>query len=420
MTGPIPNAALLDPPPMTPARFASIERDVARMLGTARDVVLLQAEAILALEAVARGLGVAGTTCLNVITGPYGAHFGEWLAAGGAEVVDLEIPLERAVRADEVAAVLERRPEIAVLSLVHAEVATGTVNPLAEIAAVAREHDVLTVVDAVASVGGHDLPIDELGLDVVMLGPQKALGGPAGISMVTVSDRAWAALAAPGGASPGPGEARAPAGGPSGSTAPAPASSTPTAPASASSSSTAPAPVSTGLAPWRGSILSLLDWKERWIDAGRSAIPGTPAVLELLALEAGCARVLAEGVGAGIARHARISAACRAGVRALGVEPWVASDGEACALTTAVRLPAGVDRAALADRARDAYGVALTPGGGTLRDVMVRIDHMGPAAEPRTALAGVAALGGALADLGVQVDVGAGVAATVAALAASA
>lgn len=381
MTGPIPHAALLDHPQMGAARFAEVEAHVACLLGTHRDVVLLQAEAILALEAVARGLGVAGTTCLNVITGPYGAHFGEWLAAGGAEVVDLEIPLERAVRVDEVAAVLRDRPEISVLSLVHAEVATGTVNPLVEIAAVAREHDVLTVVDAVASVGGHALPIDEADLDVVMVGPQKALGGPAGISAVTVSERAWAALAAPGGTR-------------------GPADEGPSA----------------GLAPWRGSVLSLLDWKERWIDAGRAALPGTPSTLELLALEAACLRVLAEGVPEGIARHARISAACRAGVRALGVEPWVAVDAEACALTTAVRLPAGVDRAALIARAASAYGVALTPGGGTLRDVMVRIDHMGPAAEPRTALAGVAGLGGALADLGASVDVGAGVAATVEAL----
>jgi len=401
MTGPIPHAALLDHPQMGAERFAEVERAVAQVLGTARDVVLLQAEAILALEAVARGLGVAGTTCLNVITGPYGAHFGEWLAAGGAEVVDLEIPLERAVRADEVAAVLEARPEISVLSLVHAEVATGTVNPLAAVAAVAREHDVLTVVDAVASVGGHALPIDDLDLDVVMVGPQKALGGPAGISAVTVSDRAWTALAAPdrGDArDPGEEDAGAPvdAGAPGGG---------PTA-----------AHASPGLAPWRGSILSLLDWKERWIDAGRTTLPGTPSTLELLALEAACARVLAEGVDAGIARHARISAACRAGVRALGADPWVAADDEACALTTAVRLPEGIDRAALVERAASAYGVALTPGGGTLREVMVRIDHMGPAADPRTALAGIAGLGGALADLGVTVDVGAGVAATIEAL----
>jgi aspartate aminotransferase-like enzyme len=401
MTGPIPHAALLDHPQMGAERFAEVERTVACVLGTERDVVLLQAEAILALEAVARGLGVAGTTCLNVITGPYGAHFGEWLAAGGAEVVDLEIPLERAVRADEVAAVLEARPEISVLSLVHAEVATGTVNPLAEIAAVARARGVLTVVDAVASVGGHALPIDDLDLDVVMVGPQKALGGPAGISAVTVSDRAWAALAAPGRSDARePGEegagaqvdAGAPGGGP------------------------AAAHASAGLAPWRGSILSLLDWKERWIDAGRTALPGTPSTLELLALEAACARVLAEGVDAGIARHARISAACRAGLRALGVAPWVDADDEACALTTAVRLPAGIERAALIERASSVYGVALTPGGGTLRDVMVRIDHMGPAAEPRTALSGIAGLGGALADLGENVDVGAGVAATVEAL----
>lgn len=362
-------SALLDPPPLTAERFASIERDVARVLGTERDVVVLQAEAILALEAAARGLGVAGTTCLNVITGPYGAHFGEWLAAGGADVIDLEIPLERAVTAEEIADVLRSRPEISVLSFVHAEVATGTANPLDEIAAVAREHDVLTVVDSVAAVGGHPLPIDELGLDVVMVGPQKALGGPAGVSALTISPRAWDALAA------------------------------------------APAP-------WRGSILSLLDWKERWIDAGRTAIPGTPSPLEMYGLEAACARVLDEGVDAAIARHVRVSRACRAGVEGLGAALWVAEDAQASRLTTAVRLPDGVDRAALVDRARDAYGVALAPGGGSLRDVMVRIDHMGPAATPATVLAGVAGLGGALRDLGAAADPGAGVAAAVAALAA--
>jgi len=72
-----------------------------------------------------------------VVTGPYGHTFGGWLRDAGAKVVDLEVPFDRAVTADEVAEALERHPEIDFVSLVHAEAATGNTNPVGEIAAVA-------------------------------------------------------------------------------------------------------------------------------------------------------------------------------------------------------------------------------------------------------------------------------------------
>ena len=61
---------MLDPPPLTAERFAAIEERAATLLGCERDLVLVPAEAILALEAVARGIGAPGRTCLNVVTGP--------------------------------------------------------------------------------------------------------------------------------------------------------------------------------------------------------------------------------------------------------------------------------------------------------------------------------------------------------------
>lgn len=365
------NTAILDPAPLTAERFAAIERSVGKVLGSERDLVVVQAEAILTLEAVARGVARPGVTCLNVITGPYGAHFGAWLAAAGATVVDLEIPFERPATAAEIGEALAARPEISVLSIVHAEVATGTANPLAEIVAVAREHDVLTIVDAVASVGGHALAIDELDLDVCVIGPQKGLGGPAGVSAVTVSERAWAAIAA--NASEGGDAAHL----------------------------------------LRGSALSLLDWKERWIETGRQAIPGTPSVLEMLGLEAACARLLAEGVPATIERHHGVAMAVRAGIRALGVALWVEDDGDASTLSTTVRVPAPIEPRDLVARAERAYGVRLLVGAAALGGRVVRVDHMGQGAAPAAAVAGVAALGGAIRDLGGAVDVGAGVAATV-------
>jgi aspartate aminotransferase-like enzyme len=353
--------ALLDPPPLTAARFASIERDTAALLGCARDLVLVQAEAILALEAAARGLGAPGRVCLNIVTGPYGALFGSWLEQAGADVVELAVPLDRAVTGAEVRAALAAHPQIAIVAVVHAEAATGVVNPLADIAAVATQHGALLVVDAVASAGAHAVDVEGLDLDICVYGPQKGLAGPPGVAPVAISARAWEALR------------------------------------------TAPAP-------WRSSSLSLLDWKERWIDAGRTAIPGTPSVLELLALESACARLAAETLTAAIARHQLGAAACRAGVEAMGLTPWASDPAQAAAVCTTVRLPEGRAAAEVLTTARERFGVALLAGAGDLVTQLLRIDHMGSGANPAAVIAALAALGGALtpatAGAGVQAAIG--------------
>jgi aspartate aminotransferase-like enzyme len=360
--------ALLDTPVLGAARFAAIEDRSAAVLGIERDLVHLQGEAIIALEAMARGIGAPGRVCLNLVTGPYGMELGDWLTEAGSEVIELKVPFERAVTVQETAEALAARPDISVVAMVHAEAATGVVNPLAEIATLAKDHGAIIIVDAVASAGGHAVPVDELDLDLCAFGPQKALAGPANVSLVSVSPRAWELLAE-------------------------------------------------NPAPWRNSSLSLLDWKERWIDTGRTAFPGTPAALDWFAFESSMARLGDEGLDLAIARHERVSVACRAGVRAMGLQPFAADDAEATTLCTTVRLPEGVDPAALLETARDRFGVPLLGGAGPLFTQLTRIDHMGTGAHPVTAIAAVAALGAAMAAQGVPVDVGAGVAATVEALA---
>ncbi|KPC68027.1 aspartate aminotransferase, partial [Streptomyces sp. NRRL WC-3753] len=83
---------LLDLTPLTAAHFANIERRVAALLSTAQDVVITQGEALLPLEGCIRGVAGPDTTALNVITGPYGQTFGDWLRDCGARVVDLAVP----------------------------------------------------------------------------------------------------------------------------------------------------------------------------------------------------------------------------------------------------------------------------------------------------------------------------------------
>ena len=322
---------LLDRPPATAADIAAIEALLAELLHTRQDVILLQGEAILALEAAARGLGQPGTRALNIVTGPYGKLFGDWLRAGGAEVRDLVTPFDTVATPAAVAGELARLP-VSLVSVVHAEAATGGLNPLAEIASVVRAAGALLVVDAVASVGADPVTPDAWGADVVVIGPQKALAGPAGLSAATVSERAWQAM-----------------------------EHNPFAP--------------------RTSYLSLLDIRHGWLDTGRRTLPGYVASLECLALSRALERVAAEGLDAVIARHAAAAAASRAGLRSLGLRPWIDADDAAAAVATTFAAPAGHTAAEFAARLRSAGASITTAAPGPLSDRALRINHTGRAAE---------------------------------------
>ncbi|MET9905673.1 aminotransferase class V-fold PLP-dependent enzyme [Streptomyces sp. NPDC006476] len=349
----------LDLAPLSATRFAAIEDRVARLLDTGQDVVIMQGEALLPLEGAIRGAAGPGTTALNVITGPYGQTFGNWLRDCGATVVDLAVPFHTAVTADQVRDAFAEHPEIDFVSLVHAEAATGNTNPIAEIGEVVRERGALFYLDAVASIGAEPVLPDPWGVDLCVIGAQKAMGGPAGVSAVSVSERAWARMAA----NPG--------------------------------------------AP-RRSYLSLLDWKERWTDGGRTTLPHAPAQLEMLALEACVERIETVGLETVMARHASAAAATRAGALALGggLEPYVYEAREAAPVATTLRVPAGVVASELVTRALTTDPtLPLAAGGGALAKEMIRVNHYGPDATDEAVRAALTALGTALEEKGLRVDV---------------
>jgi aspartate aminotransferase-like enzyme len=346
-------------PNIDAAAYAEAERSLAVLLATERDVTILQGEAILLLEAVARGLGGPGVRALNLVSGPYGEALGDWLAVGGAEVTHLAVEFDRALPVDAVRDALARAP-FDVVSVVHAEAATGVVNPLAEISALVHEAGAVLAVDAVASVGADPLEIDAWDLDLVMLGTQKALGGPNGVCALVASERGWAQIAA-----------------------------NPQAP--------------------RESILSLLDWKERWLDTGRQRIPGYAYEHEMRAL-IGALEALEGDVGlVGVVdRHRRAAAALRAAAGPLGLEPWVAVEAEAAGVVTLLRPPDGLSvRQLVAASAEWADAGLIIPAPGPLAEQTLRVSHTGPAATPAGVLGAVTALGAGLSQLGLAPEMGA-------------
>jgi aspartate aminotransferase-like enzyme len=337
----------IDPYPLE--RQRGLADRIGALLSSSGSTVLVPGEAIVALEAVARALGRPGVRALNIVTSPYGGLFGQWLTQAGAEVLAVAAEPGRPVDAAAVQEALQASGGVEVVVLVHGEAASGIVNPLEEIAALAAAVGAITVVDAVASVGAHVLEADRQGLDVVVTGPQKALGGPASLSAVTLGPRGAALLR------------RDPV----------------------QSSVVLPEP---------GAVVPL----------------GTADPLSFWALEAALDAVDAEGLGARIERHARAAGAARAGLRALSTGPWIQEDDRASHLVTAAPVPGGTDAAALLRGIQALDPAAASAGVGPAADRFVRLNHTGERASFAPVLSAVVAYGHALAALGEHVDIGAG------------
>ncbi|RBM06299.1 aminotransferase class V-fold PLP-dependent enzyme [Streptomyces sp. PT12] len=325
--------------PFPPDRYARLTDDLGRLAGGAGPSVLLQAEAVVALEALAHGIGRSERPVLSIESSRYGRLTSAWLRAAGAPVTVLDLPDGEPADPDRVDALLRAAPATAAVLLTQAEVLTGVAHPVDDIAAVAHRHGAAVAVDAVAAVGGLAAP---RGADAVVIGPQKALGGPAGLSVATLSDRGWALL--------------------------------------------------DRQDDTYASTLNLPYLRRAAAEsAAAGALPGTPSVPELAAAERAVAAVEAEGIEARIARHHATRAAVRAGLLAAGLTPWVADERHASPLATTVAVPSGVAARDLAWRAAAAGGHWVA-GDTTPRGAYLRVSHYGRHATLARALGELVAL----------------------------
>lgn len=143
------------------------------------------------MEAVVANLVEPGRRALVVVTGYFGERLATMLARYGATVERVEGEWGTAIDPGRVAEALARvRADI--VAVVHGETSTGVRNPVAEIAAIARRHDALTVVDAVTTLGATPFELDAWQIDAAYSCSQKGLGAPSGMSPVTLSPRAIA------------------------------------------------------------------------------------------------------------------------------------------------------------------------------------------------------------------------------------
>jgi alanine-glyoxylate transaminase/serine-glyoxylate transaminase/serine-pyruvate transaminase len=170
-----------------------------RLFQTQNDVVMMPGPGSSAFEAGLSSLVPAGESACLPSNGFFGERTRQIAEANGIRPWVVDFPLGEPIDPDRLRkrlkewipqASAEGQP-IRALGIVHHETSTGVLNPLGEIAAVAKELDLPVVVDAVSSLGGTRLPVDEWGIDVCVTVPNKCLGVPPGLALVSVSRRAW-------------------------------------------------------------------------------------------------------------------------------------------------------------------------------------------------------------------------------------
>ena len=326
-----------------------------RLFRTGNDVALLTCAGTGAMESAVANLCSPGDRVLVAAAGYFGERWATIARAYGCDVDLLRYAWGESVSADDVAdRVAEREPKAVFLT--HSETSTGVVHDIREIAE-RIAGSTLVVVDAVSSVGAVPLESDAWGLDVAVASSHKALMCPPGLAFVSISPAAERAAA----------------------------------------ESTSPR--------------VYLDWA-RTLEAQRKTPPDSsfsPAISLIVGLDAATELLLAEGLEAAHERHRLLGRACRAGVKAMGLELF-SPDEDRSAVVTAIRTPPDIDSAEIVLAMRERSGVTIIGGQGELRGKIVRIGHIGyiDVHDVTTALS---ALELALFDAGADVERGAAVSA---------
>ena len=344
------------------AALAACTEGLKKVFQTQHDVFILTGSGTGGLEAAVVNMLSPGDSVLSVSIGVFGDRFASIAEAFGANVEPLNFEWGTAADPERIRQRLaaDTEKKIDAVLITHNETSTGVTNDLAAIGPIVRDHGALLLVDGISSLVAIDCRTDAWCLDFVVAGSQKAFMIPPGLTFIAMNDRAWAAM----------------------------------------EKATIPR--------FYWDLGKAKDYLER------GQTPWTPAVPQVFQLQKALDLLLAEGMQASFARHARQATALRAGVQALGLELF-AEPNRASNAVTSVRTPDGVDVSALRKLMHEKYGVVLAGGQQRLKNDIFRIGHLGYVAASDI-VATLSALGLALKELGVKADPCAGVSAFVAAL----
>ncbi len=328
--------------------FADTTEKMRKIFQTKNDVLILQGEGVLGLEAAIANTIDPGDKVLVLDSGPFGKWFGEYVVNFGGQVFEVSVEYNDAIDPEKVKEKLDTEKDLKAMTVVHCETPAGIVNPIQALCPLAKKSGLLTIVDAVSSLGGMDVRPEEWGIDICISASQKALSATPGLTMISVSPNAWEVI-------------------------------------------------DKKKKPVRNSYLSLTDWRDAWIKNHR--FPYTPFVAEMYALSEACDELLEEGLQNSFSRHRSVAEECRRGVEELELKLWPRKR-EICSNTvTAIEVPEGYVDTEIVNTLSEKYGVLIGGGFRELKGQLLRIGHMGHQASIANIFTTIEALKRTLKDL---------------------
>ncbi|MFO1484845.1 MAG: alanine--glyoxylate aminotransferase family protein [Verrucomicrobiaceae bacterium] len=284
------------------------------------------------------GTGMAGMECIAVnliepgdevivcVNGVFGGRMKDVMERCGATVHAVEAAWGDVIQFDQIAAALEQHPKSKLVGIVHAETSTGALQPLVGLAELVHSKGALLVVDAVTSLGGHELKVDDWGIDAIYSGTQKCLSCPPGLAPVSFGDRALAIM-----------DAR-----------------------------------KTKVQSWYLDVSML---RKYYTSGGGGRVYHHTAPINMTyALREALAIVLEEGLEARIARHAQMHQRLRAGLEEMGIS-YVPK--HSLHTLNCIHIPTGTDDAGTRKRLLEEYGIEIGAGLGVMAGKAWRIGLMG-------------------------------------------
>lgn len=288
--------------------------------------------------------------------GVFGGRMKENVERIGATAVMVEDEWGAAVDPDKLRDTLKANPDAKIVAFVHAETSTGACSDAKQLCSIAREHDCLTIVDAVTSLGGSPLEVDAWGIDAIYSGTQKCLSCTPGLSPVSFSERAVEKI-----------KNR-----------------------------------NRKVQSWFLDLNLVMGY---WGGDGKRAYHHTAPINALYGLHESLVMLQEEGLENAWARHQRNHNILRAGIEAMGLE-FIVKEQDRLPQLNSVTVPQGVDEALVRKRLLNEFNLEIGAGLGALAGKVWRIGLMGYASRVDNILLCLGALDAVLTDMKAPINSG--------------
>jgi aspartate aminotransferase-like enzyme len=334
--------------------LGEVLEDLQYVYCTRNTIALLTASGTGGMEAAVANCLTPGSKAIVAVAGKFGERWRSIAQAFGVEVVSVTVPYGQSVQPEQIEQALKQHPDAAAVCATLSETSTGARHDIQALGNIVAPTNALCLVDGISGVGVAECRTDDWHIDVCVAASQKTLLLPPGLAFLSISDKAWQRI-----------ERNSP------------------------------------------SHVFYFDLRKYRDNLKNNDTPFTPAHLLVRALRVSLKQLRAEGIENTWTRHARMAAACRAGVRALGLELFAAQPADG---VTVVKTPEGIDGVALVSKLENLYGIRIAGGQDLLEGKIFRIAHVGYV-DQFDVLAALSALEMVLLEMGHVLKPGSGVAA---------